>query len=226
MSACYEAIPKGLSVADVGADHARLAIALVASGRAPFAVVVERLEAPLGVARGAIRRAGLSGRIDLRLGDGLAALERGEVRAVCLAGIGARSIAEILSRERGVRDALSRLVLQPLLDARPLRRLLRTEGWRLVDESLVQEAGRLYEVIVAEPGDGNAPYAGLDVALAELVGPCLMREGGRHFAARVRWLIRNRRNALASITRSRGERARAKEQEIRRELDALTSLCV
>lgn len=224
LAACYEALPAGLRVADVGADHARLAIGLVAWGRAPSALVVERLERPLGVARAAIGRAGLSDRIEARLGDGLSVLLPGEVEAVCLAGLGARSMAQILARERGTRDALKRLVLQPLQDARPLRRLLRQEGWCLVSESLVREGGRLYELLVATRGDGEAPYEGLDRDLAELVGPCLMRERGKHFAERVEWLRQRRERALEGLARSDGPNAREKKRRVRRELDALTSL--
>jgi len=47
-------------------------------------------------------------------------------------------------------------VLQTMVAAATVRRWLNQNGWCLVEEKLVQEDGRLYEIIVAEQGVPSA----------------------------------------------------------------------
>ncbi len=145
-------VPPGSSLADIGTDHAYLPVYLVSEGLVPRAIAGEVNPGPFAAAGEALARVGLADRVSLRFGDGLTVLVAGEVDTVVIAGMGGLTIIEILAARPEVTGSLKRLILQPMQAAAPLRRWLAENGWRLVAEALVEEDGRLYEVMAAEPG--------------------------------------------------------------------------
>src|SRR5262245_60307655 len=120
-------VPEGSVAADVGGGHGQLAARLVASGRCPRVIVVDR--SPQELAAATARLPGLS----LRLGDGLVPLRPDdEVDTVVVAGLGGKAIARILAgRPRGL--PVVRFLLQPQTEAAVLRESLPSSGLRLVD---------------------------------------------------------------------------------------------
>lgn len=161
-------IPPGEAVADIGTDHALLPVYLVSRGLSPRVIAVEKTPGPLEAARRAVAESGLNGLVEVRAGDGLAPLAPGEARVLVLAGMGGRTIAGILDAAPAVVRAASTLVLQPQEPVAPARRWLLDHGFRLADENLVEETGRLYPVIRAVPGESEP----VDEVLLE-VGPVL-----------------------------------------------------
>ncbi len=145
-------VPPGSRLADIGTDHAYLPVYLVSEGIVPSAVAGEVNQGPFRAAGEALDRVGLTDRIDLRFGDGLAVLAPGEVDTAVIAGMGGPTIVEILDACPEVTASLSCLVLQPMLGGGVVRRWLAASGWHIVAEALVEEDGRLYEVIAAAPG--------------------------------------------------------------------------
>ena len=141
------------SLADIGSDHAYLPVHLIGSGTVSFVVAGEVKPGPLAAAMHTVAAAGMEDRISVRKGDGLQVLQPDEVEAVVLAGMGGSAIRGILSRSPAVTASLRRLICQPMSGAAGLRQWLLHNGWRLVREDLVLEDGRLYEIIVAEPGE-------------------------------------------------------------------------
>jgi tRNA (adenine22-N1)-methyltransferase len=75
-----------------------------------------------------------------------------QVTDVVLAGMGGRLIVEILEEGRRFLPQIKRLVLQPNVGQHLVRKWLFENGWRLLDEAILKEAGRIYEVMSAEPG--------------------------------------------------------------------------
>lgn len=207
----------GAPVADVGTDHAYLPVHLVGTGRVPRAVASDRMPGPLEAARRTVAAAGLADRVELRLGDGLQVLQPGEVATVVLAGMGGSLMARILGARPAVLASLRRLVLQPNTGEEGLRRWLAARGWRLADEGLVEDAGRIYVVMAAEPARPGEPAArpeaaGEAVARPEagapaeadfLLGPHLRRRGGELFRRHVAAELARARQALAGARRAR-----------------------
>ncbi len=145
-------VPPGGRLADIGTDHAYLPVYLVTAGIVPSAVAGEVNQGPFRAAGEALARVGLADRIDLRFGDGLAILAPGEVETAVIAGMGGPTIVEILDARPAVTASLSCLVLQPMLGGGVVRRWLAAAGWHIAAEALVEEDGRLYEIIAAAPG--------------------------------------------------------------------------
>lgn len=139
-------------MADIGSDHAKLPIWLVQNTTVEYAVAGEVRPGPFQAAQKNILRHGLANRVQVRLGDGLSVIEPGEVEAVVLAGMGGASIRGILQRSPAVFRQLSKIILQPMNGFLLLRSFLQGERWRLVEEKLVREEGRIYVALAAVPG--------------------------------------------------------------------------
>jgi len=145
-------VPQGARVADIGTDHAYLPIELVEKNIVISAVAGDIHSGPYQVAKDNIKKMGLQHQISVRFGDGLSVLSPGEVDTVVIAGMGGSSIIEILNSIPTVTNSLSRLILQPMTGAGTVRRWLSENKWRVIDEALVQDDGKLYEILVAEQG--------------------------------------------------------------------------
>lgn len=142
-------VREGSHVADIGADHAYLSIALAESGRATKIIATEKNIGPFTAASKNISAAGYDGVIDVRLGDGLTILSAGEVDTICIAGMGGALIEKILTDAPEVVQSARQLILQPMNAVKKIRAHLSASGWLIEDEDLVESAGIIYEVISA-----------------------------------------------------------------------------
>lgn len=173
LRALADRVLPGLPAADLCCDHAQLAAALILEGRAPWVIAADVNPAPLRGAAALVDELGIGDRVRLRLGDGARVLAAGEVATVVLAGIGAQLAERIVGEGQAQLVGVRRLLVQvnhgfPKLGS--LRGRLAELGWALVDELVVGDQGRLYPIVVAEPGAVGA----LDEADREL-GPVLRR---------------------------------------------------
>ena len=145
---------KGARVADIGTDHASLPIYLVGNGIAPSALACDINEGPLRAAKLNIASAGLSTRISTRLTDGLSGIEDYSPEDIYVLGMGGELIGKIILASELSKKAGVRLILQPMTHSHDLRRELYANGFDIVDETLVKDRERVYQIIVAEY-DGN-----------------------------------------------------------------------
>ncbi|WP_409341313.1 tRNA (adenine(22)-N(1))-methyltransferase [Paenibacillus sp. MBLB4367] len=143
-------VPAGSKLADIGSDHALLPVFLCQQGTVVSAVAGELNPGPYAAAQKQVTDAGLSDRIEVRRGDGLAVIAPGEADVVTIAGMGGSLIASILSAGEAKLTGTSRLILQPNVGEEQVRRWLFEHGWALADEYIIEEDGKIYEVLVAE----------------------------------------------------------------------------
>ncbi|MBO8164088.1 MAG: tRNA (adenine-N(1))-methyltransferase [Brevibacillus sp.] len=213
--------PAGARVADIGSDHALLAAYLLNSGMASFVVAGELNEGPYRAARQQLARATAEGRASVRRGDGLEVLEPGEVEVICIAGMGGQLIASILERGKAKLPGVRRLILQPNVGEELVREWLLQNDWELVAESILEEDGVLYEILVAEPGEGDKPYRDQERPIAELLrlGPHLWRDKPPLLAKR--WGREREKHAkiLSQLAHSRSPQAKERARQIKQELD-------
>jgi tRNA (adenine22-N1)-methyltransferase len=145
-------VPQGARLADIGTDHAYLPIELIQDHIIVSAIAGDIHVGPYKAAKEHVEALGLEQKISVRLGNGMAVLSPGEVEVAVIAGMGGQTIIEILNNSIEVTKSLDRLILQPMVAAASVRRWLEENGWHLADERLVQDDGRLYEIVVAEQG--------------------------------------------------------------------------
>ena len=155
-------------LADIGSDHALLPLAMLAAGRVPRAIVIDRSPGPVAQLLALARcRPGL----DARPGDGLRPLAPGEAHTIVIAGMGGRLMARILGERPAVVAAATRVVLQPNEDLMWLRGQLPGLGLRLVDQRFTLERGRCFFTDAWAPQPGPQPAL---VGADALVGPVLL----------------------------------------------------
>jgi len=145
-------VPQGTRLADIGTDHAYIPIKVVEKNIAISAIAGDVHSGPFEAAKDNVKNLGLEHKISVRLGNGLAVLSPGEADTVVIAGMGGSTIVQILSSEPCVTKSLKRLILQPMVGAGSVRRWLAENQWIMIDEALVEDDGRLYEILVAEQG--------------------------------------------------------------------------
>lgn len=149
MAAAAAYARKGKRFADIGTDHAYLPVYLCESGTSPGGVASDIHRGPLDRARQNIAAAGLSDRIALNLADGLLGTESAAPEDIYILGMGGEMIAGILAKAPWVQNPEIRLILQPMTHQRDLRLYLLGNGFRITDETLAEEDGRMYQVICA-----------------------------------------------------------------------------
>lgn len=141
---------QGKRIADIGTDHASLPIYLVGIGFAPYAVACDINIGPLNAAKQNISAASLSDKIDVLLTDGLRGVEDYTPEDIYILGMGGELIWRIISDADMSRLPGIRLILQPMTHAHDLRHGLYTNGFNIIDETLVRDRDRVYQIIVAE----------------------------------------------------------------------------
>ena len=106
LSAVAAYVQKGSRLADVGSDHAYLPLFLVENGIIDYAVAGEVVQGPYQSALTNVAQAGKEELIQVRLANGLAAIESSDqIDTITIAGMGGRLIADILESD------LAKLVL-------------------------------------------------------------------------------------------------------------------
>ena len=129
-------VTKGKKIADIGTDHGYIPVYLLNKGHVDFAILADVNKGPLENARSEVRHNNLTDKVDLRLGSGIEVLNENEVDEVIIAGMGGILISE--------------LILQPMQAQDELRKYLLNNGYEILDEVLVKEDFRIYEIIVAK----------------------------------------------------------------------------
>jgi len=173
-------VPSGARVADIGSDHAYLPCFLAKNKGLSFGIAGEVAAGPFQLAERNVLAEGLTNIISVRMGDGLEVIEDGEVDCITIAGMGGALIASILENGRNKLSSVKRLVLQPNISAISIRKWFIDNNWELISEEILEEDGKIYEILIGERGDPNKPY-NKNQDLGLLVGPLLVQKQDETF---------------------------------------------
>ena len=143
----------GSRVCDVGCDHGFVPIYLVQQGISPSVLAMDLREGPLGAAREHVTAYGLEEQIETRLSDGLHNYTAGEADSLICAGMGGGLMRRILEAEREKTDSFREMILQPQSEIEKFRQFLRENGYGILDEEMIEEDGKFYQVIRASGKD-------------------------------------------------------------------------
>ncbi|MEN0643116.1 tRNA (adenine(22)-N(1))-methyltransferase TrmK [Alkalicoccobacillus gibsonii] len=168
------------SFADIGSDHAYLPSYLCLTNPSIHAVAGEIVEGPFQAARKQVKESKLESRIDVRKGSGLEVIKPHEVEGITIAGMGGALIASILEEGKEKLEGVQRLVLQPNNSAWSVRIWLLENKWKLIDEDILIENEKFYEILVAEPGNDQERYE-KDREKKLMLGPHLIKDPSQVF---------------------------------------------
>lgn len=147
LSAVASLVREGVTLYDVGSDHAYLPAYLLSKGTVPFAVVSDVNEGPIERARVTLSEAGVTDKAKTVLADGLKGIELTFPCDVTIAGMGGELICDIIAAKPELRNEGARLILQPMTKPEVLRRYLCENGFDIIREVTVRE-GKSYTVIL------------------------------------------------------------------------------
>lgn len=169
-------VEKNARLADIGSDHAYLPCYLAKQRQIEFAIAGEVVKGPFQSAERQVRNEGLTDRIEVRMGDGLDVIRaEDEISTITIAGMGGPLIAKILERGKKKASLASRLILQPNVHAWSIRAWAEQNGWQLIEEQILEENQKIYEILVLEKGQMRLSEA------ERLLGPLLIKQKSETF---------------------------------------------
>ncbi|MDX8359561.1 tRNA (adenine(22)-N(1))-methyltransferase TrmK [Cytobacillus sp. IB215316] len=198
LEAVAEYIPMGSKLADIGSDHAYLPCYAFLQKKITFAIAGEITEGPFQSANDQVTSCHLNNVIDVRKGDGLSVIERGEVDCITIAGMGGLLIRDILETGKEKLSGVKRLILQPNVGSKHVRQWFILNGWELIAETILEEDEKIYEILIAERGAPYEPYEE-DIEKGLLVGPFLVKENNDSFKRKWTNELKHWRMILAKL---------------------------
>lgn len=153
-----DTVTKGNTVADIGCDHAYIAIYLIEEAIAPKVIAMDINKGPLKRADDNIRARGYENSIETRLSNGLEKLKKEEADTILMAGIGGALMIRILEEGREVLKGSKELVLSPQSEINQVRKYLHENHFAIREEKMVLDEGKYYIVIKAVQAAGKEEY--------------------------------------------------------------------
>lgn len=155
LEAIVSFVNKNSIVADIGTDHGYIPAYLVKNNISKFVIGTDISPGSLEKIIDFIAINKLEGKVQARLGDGLKVIKPFEVDTVIIAGMGGLLIQDILEKNKEVANSISNFIFQPMIASDELRRYLLNNNYKIIDEELVREDNKFYEIIYAKIGLGH-----------------------------------------------------------------------
>ena len=145
LKAIFEMIPRGEVVADVGADHGKLVIALIEKDIVKKAYAIENKKGPFAHLLYEIGRRNLSSKIVAIFSNGISILP--EVSVLVLAGMGGKNIIDILSSHKENLKNINTIIVDPHNAISKVREYISSIGFVISEEKIIFEDNIFYEII-------------------------------------------------------------------------------
>ncbi len=148
--------------ADIGTDHGYLPFELLNRGVIKSSILCDVNEGPLQNAKQTFK--GSKSSTDFRLGSGLEPLNKGEVDAVAIAGMGGGLIIDLLSCDLEKTKSYPLLLLQPMTEQDRLRAWLLENRFIILWDNFFIDLNKQYEVIMVYNPDCTLQDVGSSTA--------------------------------------------------------------
>jgi len=140
-------------IADIGCDHGYTTIKAILSGKAVFAYACDINKGPLLKAEANIKKAGLSNKVILKLGNGLMPLSGTNVDSLIISGLGGYQIINILNQGLKYTPNIRQIILQPMKEIKNMRMFMHKIGYRIKNENIINNRGIYYFILNCIPGE-------------------------------------------------------------------------
>lgn len=145
-------IPHNSITADIGTDHGYIPRYLVEENISKLVIASDVSQGSLDKTISYIDELKLNHKIIPRLGDGLEVIKPFEVDTLVIAGMGGLLIRDILEKDKNIKNSITHFILQPMVATKELREYLLNNGFIIIDEEIVFEDDKFYEIIFAKKG--------------------------------------------------------------------------
>lgn len=144
-------IPSDSYILDVGCDHALLDIYLALNRNNVKLIASDINENPLKIAKENIKKYNLEDEITLEKADGVSKIND-EVDTVVIAGMGSSTINNIINKDLERLKNIKKIIISSHTSSFELRENMNKKGFKIIDEVVVFDKGKYYEIIVYSNG--------------------------------------------------------------------------
>lgn len=136
-------------VADIGCDHGYLLKLAIENKNIKKGYAIDNKKGPLDTA---IKNLENFNNIVFKLSDGLLSVNEDDINCVVIAGMGGMLINKIVSDSLKKIKTINKIILCPNRNNDKVRKYMTENGFMIVDESIVYEDRKYYEVLVFQIG--------------------------------------------------------------------------
>lgn len=217
-----EHVDKCESVADIGTDHGYIPIYLVKEGICKKAIASDINKGPIEKAKVNVAFEGVSDKVKCLLGPGLNPLKVGEVNGVILAGMGGNLTRDILLADMDKVKKYDFIILQPAQNPEVLREFLYKNDYEIIDEDLIKDEGRFYELFKVKYNE-NLEKLVFEDELEYEVSPLLREKGHPLFKEFIEEKI-NRCETILSFIKEDTEAAKKRKSDLEEKINKLKGM--
>ncbi|EGS9998326.1 SAM-dependent methyltransferase [Clostridium perfringens] len=217
-----EHVDKCESVADIGTDHGYIPIYLVKEGICKKAIASDINKGPIEKAKVNVAFEGVSNKVKCLLGPGLNPLKVGEVNGVILAGMGGNLTRDILLADMDKVKKYDFIILQPAQNPEVLREFLYKNDYEIIDEDLIKDEGRFYELFKVKYNE-NSEKLVFEDELEYEVSPLLREKNHPLFKEFIEEKI-NRCETILSFIKEDTEAAKKRKIDLEEKINKLKGM--
>ena len=217
-----EHVDKCESVADIGTDHGYIPIYLVKEGICKKAIASDINKGPIEKAKVNVAFEGVSNKVKCLLGPGLNPLKVGKVNGVILAGMGGNLTRDILLADMDKVKKYDFIILQPAQNPEVLREFLYKNDYEIIDEDLIKDEGRFYELFKVKYNE-NSEKLVFEDELEYEVSPLLREKGHPLFKKFIEEKI-NRCETILSFIKEDTEAAKKRKSDLEEKINKLKGM--
>lgn len=151
LQAIANLVPINTIVADIGTDHGYIPRYLIDKNISKMVIASDISCQSLEKTIEYVNKFNYS-KIIPRVGDGLEVIKAFEVDTVIVSGMGGLLIKDILDSNKEKTSSITNFILQANMAIEELRHYLIDNSFVIIDEDLVKEDGKYYEIIYAKKG--------------------------------------------------------------------------
>ncbi len=183
------------TLADIGTDHALLVSYAVLNNYVKDGIASDVAEGPLEYAKRTLDKYNLNNKIEVNLANGLVNLDD-RVDVCVIAGMGGILIADILENGKQYTKNVKRFIVQPNISSNNVREWISNNNYKIVDEQIVEDSNKIYEIIVFEKGIKTLSEEEI------YFGPFLLKEKNEIFTRKYEERLKNIKNILSRIPKN------------------------
>ncbi|MDU2664359.1 MAG: class I SAM-dependent methyltransferase [Clostridium perfringens] len=217
-----EHVDKCESVADIGTDHGYIPIYLIKEGICKKAIASDINKGPIEKAKVNVAFEGVSDNVKCLLGPGLNPLKVGEVNGVILAGMGGNLTRDILLADMDKVKKYDFIILQPAQNPEVLREFLYKNDYEIIDEDLIKDEGRFYELFKVKYNE-NSEKLVFEDELEYEVSPLLREKGHPLFKEFIEEKI-NKCETILSFIKEDTEAAKKRKSDLEEKINKLKGM--